>query len=100
MKSHYDEFEAPPFLTQEEWKYSGKFESILNNTSKLTIICQNKEELNVACRPVVRKVLHNRLSCGTMKFISTDDWGSKKIIPHPTRSEINANTFTTSGKHV
>ena len=98
VKVHCDSFEAPPFLTQEEWNSSGEFEAILNCTSKLTIIFQNEEKLNGEWGPVIRKLLHDGLSFETMKLENADDWSSKKLMLHPTRSEINASTFTTAGR--
>ena len=59
VKVHCDNFEAPLFLTYEEWKYSSEFEAILNDTSKLTIIFQNEENFNGECGPVMRKLLHD-----------------------------------------
>ena len=46
----------------------------------------------------MRKVLHDELSCVTMKVMNTEDWSSNKIMMNPKRSEINSNTFTTMGR--
>ena len=81
MKVCCDKFEfPPPLLTKEEWKPSGKFEAILNDTSKLTTICQNEEKLNGACGLVMRKVLHDGFSCRTMKVMSTNELSSNKLM--------------------
>ena len=43
MKVFCDKHDVISFLTQEEWKSSGKIEAILYNASRLTTICQNKK---------------------------------------------------------
>ena len=73
VEVHCDEFVVRPFLTQEEWKSSGEFEAIINDASKMTKICQNEEKLNVACGPVIRKVLYYGFYCGNMKVLKTED---------------------------
>ena len=69
-----NKFVIPPLLTQEEWKSSGEFEAIiLSDTSKLTTIFQNEDKLNGAHGPILRKVLHDGFSCGTVKVVRTKD---------------------------
>ena len=74
-----DKFGVLPSLAQKEWNSSGEFESIINDTSKLIRIYQNEEKLNGACGPVMRKVLYDGLSCGTIKVVNTEQWSSKLI---------------------
>ena len=77
---------------------SGEFEDALNDTYKLTIFFQNKEKLNGEHGPLMRKLIYDGLSCGTMKVVNTDDWSSKKTMTHPTRSVNNTKIFSTAGR--
>ena len=97
---HCQKFNTLKFLTEDEGKNVGEFEAILLDVSRLTSVCQNEEKLNGACGTVVRKSLHDSLWRATMRIINTDHLSSDKEIIHPTRSEINVNSFTKAGKNM
>ena len=85
------------FLTGDDWMTVREFEGFLRETSRLTKICQNEEKLNGACGPVMRKYLHDGLLRATMLLINNEQWGSDEDMIHPTRSEVNVNSFTKTG---
>ena len=98
MKFFCDKCEVLSFSTQEEWKSSGEIETALHETYKLTTFFQNKEKWNSAFGKVVRNTAHEGLSYGSMNVIDAEDWSNNKSIMHPTRPEINTDTYTTVEK--
>ena len=46
----------------------------------------------------MRKILHDRLSCGSIDVIDAGDWSYKKSTTDPKRSNVNTDTFTTIEK--
>ena len=88
------QFNTPHFLVEDKWKTVGVFEAILRDTSRLTAVFQDDEKLNGACGPVMQKSLHDRLSRVTMRMINSDQWSSNKDMMHPTRSDVNVNSFS------
>ena len=98
MRVCCERFEAPSFLTQEEWKYSAEIEAFMHNASRLKTIFQNETKLNYACGPVMRKMLHDGLSCGPMNVIDTDAWSKSKYMTHRKIFHIDTETFIATGK--
>ena len=72
----------------------GECEVILRGASRLTNVCQNEEKSNGAYGPVMRKSLHGSLSRGSIHVINANPWSSNKAMTHPTRLEVNTNSFT------
>lgn len=46
----------------------------------------------------MRNTAHEGLSYGSMNVIDAEDWSNNKSIMHPTRPEINTDTYTTVEK--
>ena len=92
-------FQNSNVLTETEWRTVGEFEVILRDTSRLTTVCQNEDQLNGSCGPVMRKCLHDSLSSTTMKAINYDSWSSYKDEMHPTRREAHVDSFEKASKH-
>ena len=87
------------FLADDDWKAISEFEAIFSDTSRLTLVCQNEEKLNGACRPVMWKSLHDSVPRETMELINARKWSSYKCMVHLTRSEEYVNSFNEAGKH-
>ena len=98
MQYHCRQFSVEPFLSEEEWKTTRDFKSVLRETSRLASICQNEEKLNSGHGPVMRKALHDILSRDTTSLIVIDDWNSNKERVHPNRSEVKVESFAVTGK--
>ena len=72
-------------------------EGMIREASRLTTNCQNEEKLNVACRPAMRKALHDSLPRDAMALIGVEDWSTNKERIHPTRSEASVSSFVEKG---
>ena len=46
----------------------------------------------------MRKVLHDSLTRKTMELIDVEDWSTHKLMSHPTRSEVNVDSFAKAGR--
>ena len=57
-------------------------------------ICQNEEKMNGACRPLMRKELHDSLPRCTMTLVDVEEWSAHKEMMHPTSSEVNVDSFS------
>ena len=97
VMEHCRQFNADPFLSEDEWKTTWEFEGMLRETSLLTTNFQNEEKLNAAHGPVMRKALHDSLSKDTMDLVDAEDWSVNKERTHPKWSEVNLNSFTDTG---
>ena len=78
IKLYCNKYEVPWFLTKDEWKSAGEIETVPHKTSKLTTIFQNEENFNGAHVSVMRKMIPNGLSCGSMNDVDSNDWSNNK----------------------
>ena len=62
----------PQFVVENDWKTVSEVEAILRDTSLLTLVCQNEEKLNGACRPVMQNYLHDSLSREAIRLINAN----------------------------
>ena len=93
------EFNKPEFLSEDDWRNVREFKGILRETSRLTKKFQNEEKLNGAHVLVMRKSLHDSLSRVTMELINTEQWSIDKDMMHPTRLEVNIDSFNETKKN-
>ena len=98
MRMNCEQFNAPLFLIQDEWKTLAEMEAVLRYSSTLTTIFQNEKKMNSSCGPVVRNVIHDGLSSVPLNVIDADAWSKSKIMTHPTRTATNTALFTITGK--
>ena len=79
-------------------KTSSEMEAVLCNTSRLTKICQNENKWNSSCGTVIRKLLHDRFSSGSLNGIDVDACSKNKTMTHPKRTATDENSLTIAGK--
>ena len=61
MRACCEQFDNPIFLMEDQCKASSDMGIILHDPSRLTNFCQNKNNLNACCEPVMRKIFNNGL---------------------------------------
>ena len=100
MKSHCNQFNAPYFLVEEQWKHTAEIEAVMNDTSRLTTNFQNEEKLNAACGTVVTKTTHDGSSSASLEETHVDTWSKNKLLKHPKRVYFDTDCFTIIEKFV
>ena len=62
------------FLIEEEWKDTAEIDAVLYRASRLTTIFQNEEKLNSAHAHVMRNIIHDGSSSGSLEAINAETW--------------------------
>ena len=87
----YERFNAQHFLTEEQWKTPVEMEAALHESSRLATSCQNENNLNTWCTPVMSNLLHGALSSGNLNLIDTDTLSTNKEMFHAKRLVTSTN---------
>ena len=91
---YFGAYQLPQFLSEVDWKFANEAEAVLALSKDVSKFAQCEGLLNATFGPVMRKILHKRLSANKVMMIDVPNW---RKTPRAPRLLIDVSTWSAEG---